>query len=106
MSIRNILARYVLFIFGLYVMAVGVVLIVKCSLGTTPIASLNYVLSLNTSFSLGIWTFIFNLVLIIAQLVLLGKISLRKISWRFYCRFLSRLFFHFSLTSICFYLRN
>lgn len=54
-------------------MAIGIVLIVKCALGTTPIASLNYVLSVNTSLSLGVWTFIFNVVLIIAQLFLLGK---------------------------------
>ncbi len=73
MGKKNILARYALFIFGLYIMAIGIVLIVKCALGTTPIASLNYVLSVNTSLSLGVWTFIFNVVLIIAQLFLLGK---------------------------------
>lgn len=73
MGKKNILAQYALFIFGLYIMAIGIVLIVKCALGTTPIASLNYVLSVNTSLSLGVWTFIFNVVLIIAQLFLLGK---------------------------------
>ena len=63
MGKKNILARYALFIFGLYIMAIGIVLIVKCALCTTPIASLNYVLSVNTSLSLSVWTFIFNVVL-------------------------------------------
>lgn len=64
---KNLLKRYLLFIVGLYFLAAGIVLILRSSLGTTPISSVNYVLSLNTTFSLGTWTFLINLLLIIGQ---------------------------------------
>lgn len=64
---KNLLKRYLLFIVGLYFLAAGIVLILRSSLGTTPISSINYVLSLNTPFSLGTWTFLINLLLIIGQ---------------------------------------
>ena len=54
-------------------MTIGIVMIVQCTLGTTPIASLTYVLSINTSLSIGIWMFMFNSCLIIGQLLLFGK---------------------------------
>lgn len=64
---KKMLKRYLLFVVGLYFLAAGIVLILRSSLGTTPISSVNYVLSLNTTFSLGTWTFIINLLLIIGQ---------------------------------------
>ena len=45
----------------------GIVLIIRSALGTTPISSVNYVLSLNSSLSLGTCTFIINMLLIIGQ---------------------------------------
>ena len=50
---KKLLEKYLLFIIGLYFLATGIVLILRSTLGTTPISSINYVLSLNTSFSLG-----------------------------------------------------
>ena len=58
MDIKELLKKYSVFILGLYFLAVGIVLIVRSALGTTPISSVNYVLSLNTPLSLGTWTFI------------------------------------------------
>ena len=63
---KKLLEKYLLFIIGLYFLATGIVLILRSTLGTTPISSINYVLSLNTSFSLGTWTFLINLLLIAA----------------------------------------
>ena len=64
---KKLLEKYLLFIIGLYFLATGIVLILRSTLGTTPISSINYVLSLNTSFSLGTWTFLINLLLIAGQ---------------------------------------
>ena len=65
--------RYVIFIIGLFVSSLGVSIITKASLGTSPISSIPYVLSLNFPFTLGEWTIIFSLLLILLQLILLRK---------------------------------
>ena len=75
---KNLLLRYSIFTIGLYCLSLGVVLIVASSLGTTPISSLNYVLSVNTPLSLGLATFIFNMALIVAQLLIAGRGASRK----------------------------
>ena len=41
------LKRYIIFFIGLYINSLGVALITKASLGTSPISSIPYVLSLN-----------------------------------------------------------
>ena len=53
MDIKTILKKYLVFVFGLYFLAAGIVLIIHSALGTTPISSVNYVLSLNSPLSLG-----------------------------------------------------
>lgn len=65
--------RYLLFLFSLFVSSVGVVLVTKGSLGTSCISSVPYVLSLVLPWSMGTFTFLFSLVLIIGQLAILGK---------------------------------
>ncbi|WP_300729540.1 DUF6198 family protein [uncultured Bacteroides sp.] len=67
----SLLKRYFVFIVGLYFLALGIVLIVHSAMGTTPISSINYVLSLNTPLSLGTWTFLTNLIMIGIQLLLI-----------------------------------
>lgn len=67
MFMRKIAVNYLIFILGLYFLAAGIVLILRSSLGTTPISSVNYVLSLHTPLTLGIWTFLINLLLIAGQ---------------------------------------
>ncbi|WP_455639520.1 YczE/YyaS/YitT family protein [Parabacteroides sp.] len=73
MKIKDVIKKYSVFILGLYFLAVGIVLIVRSTLGTTPISSVNYVLSLNTPLSLGTWTFIVNVFLILGQFWLIRK---------------------------------
>ena len=55
---KEIFKRYLVFVIGLYFLAAGIVLIIRSALGTTPISSINYVLSLNSPLSLGTCTFI------------------------------------------------
>ena len=52
----NKLKRYLSFLVGLFVNALGVSLITKASLGTSPISSIPYVLSLNFPLTLGNFT--------------------------------------------------
>ena len=79
MEKESLLKRYLIFIVGLYFLALGITLIVHSTLGTTPISSMNYVLSINTSFSLGTWTFVVNLIMILIQLWLTqGRYGTRK----------------------------
>ena len=75
---KKILVRYLIFTVGLYLLSLGIVLIIRSALGTTPISSLNYVVSINTSLSLGTCTFIQNVFLIVAQFWLIRGNSSRK----------------------------
>lgn len=66
--------RYFLFALGLAVNSFGIALITKAGLGTSPISSVPYVLSLGLPFfSFGLWTFILNMGFITAQILLLRK---------------------------------
>lgn len=67
------LKRYLIFLVGLYVNALGVSFVTKASLGTSPISSIPYVLSLNMAFSLGTLTIFFSVLLILLQLIILRK---------------------------------
>lgn len=69
----NKLKRYILFIIGLFINSLGVSLVTKASLGTSPISSIPYVLSLNFPLTLGNFTIIFSLLLIILQIIILRK---------------------------------
>ncbi|HIV92129.1 MAG TPA: YitT family protein [Candidatus Eisenbergiella stercoravium] len=61
------LKRYVIFIIGLFINSMGVSLITKADLGTSPISAIPYVLSLNFLFSLGQFTIAFSLLLILGK---------------------------------------
>ena len=65
--------RYLVFLVGLFVNSLGVSLITRADLGTSPISSIPYVLSLNFSVTLGEFTIAFSLLLIVLQLLILRK---------------------------------
>lgn len=67
------LKRYLVFLIGLFINSLGVSLITKAALGTSPISSIPYVLSLNFPFTLGQFTIAFSLLLILIQLIILRK---------------------------------
>ena len=50
--------------------ALGVSLVTKASLGTSPISSIPYVLSLNFPFTLGNFTIVFSILLIVLQILI------------------------------------
>ena len=69
----NKLKRYLVFLVGLFINALGVSVITKAALGTSPISSIPYVLSLNHSLSLGEFTVVFSFLLIFLQLMILRR---------------------------------
>ena len=83
MKIRNDLAvRIIIFILGLILIAFGVALTAKASLGNSPISAIPYSLSLYlTALSFGTWAILFNLLLVVLEVILLfRKISLVNIA--------------------------
>ena len=72
-SIMEKLKRYAVFLIGLFINSLGVSLITKADLGTSPISSIPYVLSLNFPLTLGQFTIAFSLLLILIQLAILRR---------------------------------
>ena len=70
---KELLKRYDFLFLGLFVNALGVSFITKAGLGTSPITSIPYTLSLGFTPTVGIFTFLFNILLLLIQLVLLRK---------------------------------
>ncbi|MDE8733289.1 cytidylate kinase family protein [Eubacteriales bacterium DFI.9.88] len=73
MSKMELLKRYIFFFLGLFINSFGISLITKAALGTSPISSVPYTLSLAFSPTLGIFTLYMSIVLVIVQLILLRK---------------------------------
>ncbi len=78
MRFKERLLRNFMLIVGISLMSIGIVLSIKGGLGTTSISCIPYVLSLYFPFTVGQITIIFNLLLVLFQMVLLRefKISL------------------------------
>ena len=68
-----ILKRYLLLLVGLSVMAFGVAFSIKASLGTSPISSVPYVVSLFTPLTVGTATIVMHCVFIALQILILRK---------------------------------
>jgi len=75
---KALFVRYYCFITGLFFLSLGIDFIVMSALGTTPISSINYVLSLNTPMTLGVATFAFNMLVILAQFWLIRGTGTHK----------------------------
>ena len=69
----SMVTRYSLFVVAVIVQASGIALVVKSLLGTSPISSLPYVISLASPFTLGQMTFSINILLVLGQYLLLRK---------------------------------
>lgn len=67
--------RYVVFLIGLFVNSFGVSFVTKGSIGTSPISSIPYVLSLNFAPTLGNFTILMSIGLILLQILLLRKVT-------------------------------
>lgn len=67
------LKKYFILIVGLAIMAFGVAFSIKADLGTSPISSLPYTVSLISPLSVGIATIIMHCFFILLQIIILGK---------------------------------
>jgi uncharacterized membrane protein YczE/cytidylate kinase len=67
------LKRYFIFLVGLFINSLGVSMVTKAALGTSPISSIPYVLSLKFTPTLGEFTIGFSILLIVLQLIILRK---------------------------------
>jgi uncharacterized membrane protein YczE len=76
----KILRQYLLFIFGLFLMGLGISLIVKADLGTSPISTAPYVLSLLSPVTFGVWTFLNNFMFWVIQIFIMKK-EFPKAQW-------------------------
>ena len=73
MSKSELFKRYVLFIIGLFFSSLGISLATKAGLGTSPISSVPYVLSIIFPLTFGQFTFIINAVMLVIQINILKK---------------------------------
>lgn len=80
MSRRELFRRYLVFLLGLYVNALGISFIIKAGLGSSPISSVPYTVSLGTPLTLGTLTFVLNMALIVGQILMLKK-DFKKEQW-------------------------
>lgn len=71
---KKMVKNYVLFIIGLFIASMGVALSTKAGLGTSPVASVPYSISLlNHKLTFGWWLNIWSLIQIFVQIALLRK---------------------------------
>ncbi|PJN56766.1 hypothetical protein PAEVO_34920 [Paenibacillus sp. GM2FR] len=70
---RQLMKRYIILIAGLFLMGLGTALVTKANIGTSPIASVPYVLSLKFPLSMGLMTILLCLLFVVIQVLLLGK---------------------------------
>ncbi|MCM1311724.1 MAG: hypothetical protein NC206_02465 [Bacteroides sp.] len=75
---KELVKRYVVYVLGVYVLAMGLAMIITSTLGTSPISSWSYVMSCNTPLSVGTYTFIINMALIAGQFMVLRHHGLRR----------------------------
>ncbi len=68
MHTNELVKRYLIFIVGLFINSIGVAVITKANLGTSPISSIPYTLSLSFTPTIGQFTIIFSLLLILIQI--------------------------------------
>lgn len=69
--------RYILFAVSLFVNAMGIAFITKALLGTSPITSVTYVLSMFTPFTIGQWTIVLNLLFVFFELPFMTRKDLK-----------------------------
>lgn len=70
---NELIKRYIFFLAGLFVNSLGVAAITKAALGTSPITSVPYVLSLSFAPTIGNFTIVWSLLLVAVQIALLRR---------------------------------
>lgn len=70
---HELLKRYIFFFLGICLNAFGIALFTRSKLGTGPTSCIPYVVSLKSGLSFGTCTFMFNILLLLGQIILLRK---------------------------------
>ena len=91
------LRRYLLFFVSLFINAFGIVFITKALLGTSPITSVTYVLSLCTPFTMGQWTIILNLLFLLFELPFMTRENFKEAKRMYFLQIPITLFFGLSI---------
>lgn len=79
-SNEHMVKRVCMFVFGLFIMSLGVAFSIVSTLGTTPVSSMSYALALVTNIDIGVTTFLFNAALILVQfLILRSKFNKKRL---------------------------
>lgn len=78
MTRNEALRRFAIFTTGVLVCAVGIAFITRAGLGTSPISSLPFVLSLITPVSMGVYTLAFNLFFLLCEGLLIGRFTVAQ----------------------------
>lgn len=73
-----LMRRYLLFIVAAFINAFGIAAITRATLGTSPITSLTYVLSMFTSLSMGQWTILVNILFVLIELPMMRKCDFKE----------------------------
>ncbi len=60
-------------VLGVFIMGIGIAISKLALLGTTPISTIPAVLSFATDLTIGTWTIIFNVLLIVVEVAILGR---------------------------------
>ncbi len=73
--------RFVLFLAGLFSAGLGVAVSTRPALGTTPITSLPYVMTFISPWTLGFTTVVFNIIFVVAQMMILrSRYTLKELA--------------------------
>lgn len=75
---QEVRRRYVFFLCSVFVNAFGIALITKAQLGTSPISSVPYVLSLFTAPTMGVYTILMNFLFILLELTMMKRQEIRE----------------------------
>ena len=75
--------RFLLFAIALFINALGIAFITKALLGTSPITSVTYVLSMFTPLTMGQWTIALNLLFVALEWPLMSRLE-RHEDWKMY----------------------
>ncbi len=74
---KYLFRRYALMAVALLILALGIAVITRALLGTSPVTCTTLVLSMLTSLSMGQWTILFNFMLVLLELPLLTRSQMR-----------------------------
>ena len=86
---HTITKRLVLYVVGLFLLALGSTLSIIANIGVSPVTSLAYALALTTGLSVGIMTVVANFIYIIFQVIFLKEIKWKNFSIQLMITFLN-----------------